>query len=359
MKPSNLSRSIQGVILILSLLFIILLLPSTTLAVSERIGLPEAGGSDGNSYQATISLNTFDYGQVTVATVLSGEGGNKDISLTKIDKDGKVTWTKTYGGSGDEELHWIQQTSDSGFIICGYTSSQGAGGRDLYLLRLNKYGDKQWDAAVGGSYDDEGMMVRQTINGEFIAVGYTTVLRAGTDTAAENKDADILVVRYDKNGKKLWQKNYGGSKDDYACTIQPLKSGGFVIAGCSRSFSGGTWDIYVIKADDSGQVNWEKSIGGTANYICSGIQQTPYDSYLVMGYTFYNNSTNRNEARIGLDSNGEVLWSEILDDQFLYGDAMQSALTPSQESVSSPSKDNALPPPEKPQAKQSRKGTNK
>jgi hypothetical protein len=359
MKPSLLRRPNQWISLVLSLLFIVLLLPSSLEAASQRIVLPEADSSAENSNQAIVSLSTLDGGQLTVSTVLSGGSGGKDIALTKTDKDGKVSWTKTYGGSGDEEARSIQQTTDGGFILTGYTSSQGAGGRDLYMLRLNKWGDQQWDAAVGGSADDEGIMVQQTGTG-FVAVGYTTVLRTATGTATETKDADILAVCYDKNGKKLWQKNYGGSEDDYACSIQTLKNGGFVIAGCSRSFSNGTWDIYVIKISDSGMVNWEKSIGGNANYISSGIQQTPDNGYLVMAYTFNKSSAQRSEARIRLDSSGAFLWQQILSDQSLYGDAMQSALTPAQETLDSgTSNDNALPPPEIPQAKQSRKSISK
>ena len=355
MYRNHLAR--KGLVLIIAFLIMAIFMPANVQA-AERVVLPDEDSSGETISQATMILATKDGGQLIVSTVLSGSSGGKDISLTKIAKGGNISWNKSYGGSGDEEARSIQETSDEGFIITGYTTSEGSGGRDLYMLRINKIGDKKWAGAAGDSYDDEGVMVQQTSSGDFVAVGYSTRQRTAESSKVQTQDADIMAVRYDRNGKKLWQKYYGGNDDDYACSIQTNKNGGLVIAGCTRSFSDGTWDIYVIKTIDSGPVSWERSIGGTANYISTGIQQTPDNGYLVLGYSFDTSSTERTEVRVRLDSSGKFMWQQNLDDQSLYGDAMGSSLSPTDENTDlTTTSDNALPPPEIPQAKQSRKGS--
>ena len=357
MKADRYQFTRIGLVYIIALLIMTMLLPINVLAATERIVLPDKESNGETISQTSTSLATKDGGQLFVSAVLSGSNGGKDISLTKIAKDGKVSWAKTYGGSGDEEARSIQETSDGGFVITGYTSSQGSGGRDLYILRISQLGDKKWEAAAGDSLDDEGLMVQQINGGDFVAVGYSLRQRTISGSQDPTRDADIMAVRYDRNGKKLWQKYYGGTQDDYACSIQVNKNGGLVIVGSTRSFSKGTWDIYVVKLIDSGLVTWERSIGGTINYISTGIQQTPDNGYLVLGYSYDSSSAERTEVRTKLDSSGTFLWQQKLDDQSLYGDAMRNSLTTAENAGLTTSHDNALPPPQIPQAKQSRKGS--
>ncbi len=349
----------KGFVLITILLIMALFWPVNALAAPERIILPDEDSSGETMGETGLVLATKDGGQLRVNAVLAGSGGGTDISLTKMSKDGRISWSKSYGGSGDEQARSIQETSDNGFIITGYTSSQGTGGRDLYMLRLSPLGEKKWETAAGDSLDDEGIMVQQTSNGDFVAVGYSQRQRTVSGSQTQTQDADIMAVRYDRNGKKLWQRYYGGEKDDYACSIQTNKNGGMVIAGSTRSFSQGTWDIYIIKTIESGLVTWEKCIGGTNNYISTGVQQAPDNGYLVMGYTYDSSSAKRMEVRARLDSGGAFLWQQELDDQSLYGDAMRSSLMEADDADLSVNKGNALPPPEIPQAKQSRSGSNK
>jgi type II secretory pathway pseudopilin PulG len=344
----------KSLVAITILLVIALFLPAYAQAAPERVKLEDADTSGETVRQSSLSLATKDGGRLILNTVLSNSGGDKDISLTKFSKVGQIVWTKTYGGSGDEEARSIQQTADEGFIITGYTTSKGLGGRDLYILYINKIGDMKWEAAAGDSFDDEGVMVQQMAGGDFVAVGYSTRQRTVEGSEVKTRDADIMAVRYDRNGRKLWQKYYGGEGDDYACSIQTNKSGGLVIAGCTRSYSEGTWDIYVIKMIDSGLVTWERSIGGVANYISTGIQQAPDNGYLVMGYTYDISSGERTEVRIRMDSSGTLLWYQKLDDQSLYGDAKGAFLTMTSDTDLTSNRDNALPPPQLPQPKQSR-----
>lgn len=357
MKADRYQFTRIGLVYIIALLIMTMLLPINVLAATERIVLPDKESNGETISQTSTSLATKDGGQLFVSAVLSGSNGGKDISLTKIAKDGKLSWTKTYGGSGDEEARSIQQTTDEGFIITGYTTSKGSGGRDLYMLYINKIGDKKWEAAAGDSHDDEGIMVQQINGGDFVAVGYSLRQRTVEGSEAKSQDADIMAVRYDRNGKKLWQKYYGGDEDDYACSIQTNKNGGLVIAGCTRSYSDGTWDIYVIKTIDSGLVTWERSIGGTANYISTGIQQTPDNGYLVMGYLYDTSSTERTEVRVRMDSSGTFLWQQNLDDASLYGNARQVGLSKSQPDDNISQKNlSTNPPPQKPEPKKTWQG---
>lgn len=358
MKKNKYYRIGRGLVLVGALLLIAVMLPLNMQAADQRIILNDGDRSGETIGPTGMTLATDDGGRLIISTVLSGGSQGQAISLTKIAKDGKTSWVKTYGEGGQEVARSILQTSDGGFVLTGYTTSKGSGGQDLYMLRLNKWGDKQWDAAVGDSHDDEGIMVQQINGGDFVAVGYSIRQHPASDKKPATQDADIMAVRYDRNGKLIWQRYYGGSEDDYACSIQANKNGGLVIAGSTRSFNkDNSWDIYVIKMIDSGLVTWEKSIGGTANYICTGIQQAPDNGYLVMGYTYDESSIKRRDVRIRLDSSGQLLWQQTLDAASLYGDAMQAGLAEaeSNEDLTMQSV-GTNPPPQLPQTKQSWQG---
>jgi len=154
-------------------------------------------------------------------------------------------WAKTYGGTGDDYAYSIQQTSDGGYIVAGYTGSSGAGLADFWVLKLKSDGTVDWQKTYGGGGYDSASSIQQTSDGGYIVAGVTTSFGAG--------GYDFWVLKLDGSGNVQWQKTYGGTGNDYANSIQQTTDGGYIVAGVTTSFGAGG-DFWVLKLDSSGNV---------------------------------------------------------------------------------------------------------
>lgn len=148
-------------------------------------------------------------------------------------------WMRTYGGADWDEGHSVQQTTDNGYIIAGYTCSFGAGGADVYLIKIDANGDSIWTRTYGGTADDGGWSVQQTSDGGYIITGVTNSFGAGAD--------DVYLIKTNANGDTLWTKTYGEADDDLSYSVQQTADGGYIVAGSTWSFGVGTYDVYLIK----------------------------------------------------------------------------------------------------------------
>ena len=165
---------------------------------------------------------------------------------------GQIGWTKTYGGSYNDCGWSVQQTEDGGYIIAGGTQSFGAGGDDIYLIKTNVYGDVEWTKTYGGSNGDCSFSVQQTSDGGYIIAGGTTSFGAGY--------VDVYLIKTDAYGDIEWTKTYGGSDEDNGWSVQQTEDGGYIIAGGTQSFGAGYCDVYLIKTDAYGNVSPKISI---------------------------------------------------------------------------------------------------
>jgi len=210
-------------------------------------------------------------------------------------------WAKTYGGPNDDLAHWIQQTSDGGFIIAGETSSSGAGFADFWILKLNANGEVAWQKTYGGSNDDIAYSIQQTSDG-FIVVGMSD--------SFSNPLGDIWVLKLSTNGEVIWQKTYRESGSNLARYVLSI-SDGFVVAGETSSFGTGNADFWVLKLNSSGDVIWQKTYGGSNNDRIYSIQKTPSDNgFIIAGETSSFGTGNTDFWVLKLDSSGNVLWQK-------------------------------------------------
>jgi hypothetical protein len=225
-----------------------------------------------------------------------------DIFLIKTDANGDVIWAKTYGGTNDEKAYSIQQTSDGGYIVAGYTYSFGAGGRDIFLIKTDASGNLQWAKTFGGAGWDEARSVRQTSDGGYIVAGLTDSFGVGS--------WDIFLIKTDANGNVQWAKTYGGTSWDWAYSVQQTSDGGYIVAGGTSSFGAGFSDVFLIKTDASGNISWAKTYGGTNYDNASSVRQTSDGGYIVAGWTDSFGAGYTDIFLIKTDANGNVQWAK-------------------------------------------------
>ncbi len=234
------------------------------------------------------------------------------LSVIKLDQYGDIQWAKNYEGCIDDNWDdWgvnfsIELTPDGGYIVAGNTrdlpeniceSNFVIGNSDLWILKLDSTGDIQWQKTYGGADDDYANYIRKTSDGGYIVAGVTESFGAG--------NTDIWVLKIDSAGNIQWQKTFGGSDWDYAYEIQQTTDGGYVLVGTTYSF-GGAW---VIKLDSLGSIQWQKTYGGWDGNGHS-IKQTQDGDYVVTG-TFYQSGVGDDIWLLKLDPMGDLKWQKV------------------------------------------------
>jgi arginine repressor len=221
----------------------------------------------------------------------------------KLDSSGNVVWTKTIGGSYNDVANSIIQSSDGGYVVAGWTSSFGAGSIDIYVVKLDSSGNVVWTKTIGGSSDDFAHSIIQSSDGGYVVAGVTYSFGAGWD---------IYVVKLDSSGNVQWTKTIGGSYYDWAHSIIQSSDGGYVVAGETESFGAGVTDIYVVKLDSAGNVVWTKTIGGSSEDRAISIIQSSDGGYVVAGWTSSFGAGDVDIYVVKLDSAGNVVWTKTI-----------------------------------------------
>jgi hypothetical protein len=257
------------------------------------------GGSDTDD--ASSVQQTTDGGYIIAGMTYSFGAGLYDVYLVKTDANGDTLWTRTYGGSGTDWGESVQQTSDGGYIIAGYTMSFGAGGFDVYLVKTDANGATLWTRTYGGSALDYGESVQQTTDGGYIIAGYTMSFGAG--------GFDVYLVKTDANGDPLWTRTYGGSDIDWGNCVQQTTDGGYIITGMTDSFGAGGCNVYLVKTDANGDPLGTRTYGGSDTDYGESVQQTSDGGYIIAGYTMSFGAYDYDFYLVKTDANGHPLWT--------------------------------------------------
>jgi hypothetical protein len=243
-------------------------------------------------------IQTSDGGYAIAGSTISFGAGWEDVYVVKLDANGNLQWTKTIGGPVGDWGHSIIQTSDGGYAITGYTESFGAGEKDIYVVKLDANGNLQWTKTIGGENDDKGYSLIQTSDGGYAIAGYTSSFGAGRD--------DIYVVKLDAKGNLQWTKTIGREYRDRGSSLIQTSDGGYAIAGYTESFGAGWNDVYVVKLDVNGNLQWSKTIGGKNNDWGRSLIQTSDGGYAIAGYTYSFGAGESDVYVVKLDKNGDA-----------------------------------------------------
>jgi hypothetical protein len=293
MQAYRFARCAAGIMMLITV--------STAFAQPDSLWSRTLGGSLDdvcNSVQQTT-----DGGYIIAGWTESFGVGSKDFWLVKTDADGDSLWSRTFGGAGYEECNSMQQTSDGGFILGGYTTSLGAGMSDFWLVKTNGNGDSLWSRTFGGSGDDLCSSVQQTSDNGYILGGWTYSFGTG--------DADFWIVKTDANGDSLWSRTFGGSNDELCSSAEQTLDGGYILAGTTRSFGAGLNDFWLVKTDANGNELWNRTFGDWYEDGCISVRQTSDLGFILAGYAQPWGLGSLQIWMLKTNANGDSLWCGI------------------------------------------------
>ncbi len=277
-------------------------------------------------------LGMFSYSGVS-GNKTSGGYGSADYWLVKVDGEGNKVWERSYGGASRDALFSMVPATDGGFLLVGVSESGVSGNKtspsygafDVWLVKVDGEGNKQWDRSYGGTGLDgtanlnpQPIGVMPSADGGFFVGTYSESGASGNKTSAGYGAFDYWLFKVDASGNKLWDRSYGGSDDDKLSAIAPNGSGGFFLAGSSVSdISGsrtirkqGAADVWLINVDLDGTKLWEKSISvrdsaNVPHLVASG------DGGVFLGWSPFSFSTGHYDYQLAkIDSNGDQIWSQ-------------------------------------------------
>ncbi len=233
----------------------------------------------GDEIQAGKSVQqTMDNGFIVAGYTNENIGNAYDFLLIKFDQNGELLWKKTYGGEDWDLGEYVEQTFDGGYIIGGSTFSLGNGGEDGYLIKTDANGNVEWSKTYGGSLDDQFQTVRQCSDSGFVAIGRST--------SFSNGDDDVFVVRTNKQGDTLWTKTQGDVNSDYGKSILQNPDGSFVFVGVQNEPSTGLNKAYLVKLNSLGDTEWSHIFGTVSGDEPSTVKAVPWGGYVYSAYNF-------------------------------------------------------------------------
>lgn len=295
------------------------------------------GGS--NWDQGTSVCQTTDGGSVLVSYSPSTDGnvtgnhGDGDYWVVKLDNSGNIQWQKSLGGSNYDYPYAIQQTSDGGYIVAGRTQSNdgdvtgyhGSVYSDFWVVKLDANGNIQWQKSIGGNSEDVAYSIKQTSDGGYIVAGESSSTDGDAIGHLPYNNTDLWIVKINSTGNIQWQKSFGGYGTEAAFDVKQTSDGGYIVAGATDSNSGdvtllyGEYDYWVLKLDSSGNLQWQKTFGGSGTDNAQSVIQTSDGGYMVAGFSrsdnglvhdHYGNLYTNDAWIIKLDTNGNIIWKK-------------------------------------------------
>ncbi len=223
-----------------------------------------------------------------------------EVYALKIDSQGIVRFRKTYGSSlttDDSALSAVPLPA-GGYLISGRAKLAGRHDYEFLLLKIGYSGDVDWSYSYGGAGTDEAQEIALTDDGGCVLAGPTNSFGSG--------GYDAWILKLDDSGQIQWQKAYGGPKDDYAHAIQKTWDGGYIVAGSTSSFGSGNEDAWVFKLDKDGNLVWEKTYGGKGLDGAWAVREIRPSGYLVVGKAASYGAGGDDALVLRLDKNGNI-----------------------------------------------------
>ncbi len=259
-------------------------------------------GNNGVDEFRDVCNDARDSGYVAVGTSSSFSNGNSDVYLVKTDWKGNTLWSRSIGSPGIENGYSIEQTFDSGFIIAGFTNNTAGGDYDAMLIKTDSSGFVEWQKNFGGSDWDFAYAVSLAPDSGFVFCGETY--------SFGNLSSDVYIVRTDKNGNLLWEKNYGGTGKEKASNLTPIYDTSFIVCGYTDSYGAGMKDAWILNINlADGDTVYTKTFGGAMDDEFVDVIRHSIDSGFVgIGYSYSFDPQSSQLYLLKTDRYGTQLW---------------------------------------------------
>ena len=290
------------------------------------------GGSKDDRGQSIVQTTDGGFAVVGYAMSDDGDGSNNegfhDNWIIRLDPAGNLLWEKSFGFAGHDHSYEVIQTSDGGLFFTGFldvTSSGGAGNDGLFRhgvgefwgTKLDAAGNLVWRRYFGGSNNDRAYSVTETSRGDLVMIGASE--SEDFDVSNPKGSYDVWAVKVSKDGDFIWEKSFGGSGIDHGYSVLDTPDEGVLIAGdtnsndldVSRNF-GGT-DAWLIKLNSSGEMEWEKTYGGSDFETLASIRSCQNGDLLLIGNTKSSEMDTAGENDLWLmrcSAEGDLLWQK-------------------------------------------------
>lgn len=244
------------------------------------------GNKDDEAYSVK---QTTDGGYIVAGYSKSFGAINYNAYLVKLNALGDTMWTKSYGGIKTDFANVVQQTNDAGYILAGYTTTfvSGSDSGNIYLIKTDALGNVKWTTSIGGTVAiSDGYSIQQTTDKGYAITGYTN--------SFGEPNGDAYLIKTDSLGNTLWTKTYGSIGVDWGNSIKQTTDGGFIIAGSASFDTTNLIDVYLIRTDVNGDTLWTKTFGGKGYDFGQAIQLTKDGGFVIAGYTNSCDSGNYN-----------------------------------------------------------------
>jgi Secretion system C-terminal sorting domain len=271
------------------------------------------GGATDNEYGYCVQ-QTSDGGYIVSGdAAFNGFSGEIDFYLIKLTATGDTSWTKTYGGNGFESAFAVRQTSDGGYIMCGQTPAFGTNNFKAYLIKVNTTGDITWSKAYDSYGYATGKDVQQTADGGYIFLGETDIDFDGS--------GDLYLIKTDALGNPTWSRAIGAADTEEASEVKQTPDGGYIVTGSAYGAGSLSRDMLLLKTNSLGVTEWAKTYGSTVNEVSRSVTLTTDGGYAICGSSWGFNADEDYEVYVvKTNASGVVQWSRTYGGPSLYGD---------------------------------------
>ncbi len=260
------------------------------------------GAYGGTGFEFGYGVTTApDGGFLVVGVTTSFGAGGRDGFAVRVDADGNLVWQSPYGGASQDAIMDVCRTFADTYVLIGTSYSLGPGTSGLWFLEIDDDGNVVRESSHGGAGADTGWRVLQTSEGGFIVGGFTTSFGAG--------DKDLWLVKLDAVGGLEWANTYGGVGDDRGYGLAIVPEVGYLLSGYTSSFGAGGTDMYLVLTDDAGAPTWTRTYGGPGNEIGYAVVPPCGGGILLAGSTTSIAPGDLNTYVVHTDMNGDTLWT--------------------------------------------------
>jgi len=257
---------------------------------------------DGTGDDEAYSVQVDDYGYILAGITNSSGFGQYDAWLIKTDSSGAMEWNRTYGGLLNDRVDSLVTTGDGGYALAGSTTSYGAGSADVWLVKVDSSGNLEWNQTYGGHDRDSCRSLVATSDGGYALLCFTNSYGAG--------GFDVWLVKVDSLGNLEWNQTYGETGTEYGLSLVTTGDGGYALACSTTSYGAGSADVWLVKVDSLGNLEWNQTYGEIGTEYANSLVTTGDGGYALTGSTTSYGARSADVWLVKVDSLGNLEWNQ-------------------------------------------------